>query len=837
MQWSPVPSSEPSGSTPNDFDAAPVAEQRSKHITRKASSYATTIVDRFLKRVRGWRTGIGMCIIFSTLVLVFNLAISILSSVNPRIDGITAQHGLSTFYEGSCSTSKTVSIVTHLLLNILATILLGASNYCMQILVSPTRAEVDRAHAMQRWLRIGVPNIQNLPYIHWTRVMLWVLLGISSLPLHLLWNSAIIQTISSNNYYLGGVTEDFVMGANATAGSAQFIEDWFQGSEDDFNHVWYSAVRSPNVANLTTTQCIKAYGEPLISEYGNVAVVFDARNSTNSLLFAGTRLTGANDYIGVSENWVCGFPAPLSPGCAIGDLADDNSTYWTPLNTAANSPNLTVNPFLEDIARSNVSVKYCLAQPIHSPSRVGTTPSILFAVLGANALKVFCFICTWFIVKHKAIHEGEERMVVNGDLIASYLREPDLRFSGRCLASSRHVRNPKKSKEQGLSDVGFWDFGTPMPLPWLGGQSQRQQKEAVEQQPSRRRGIRLPFSRQSTSSKPGSTDSRKSTPRWHTGPSGMTWIVYIFPCAISIFALFALFFGNSLDKYLFIGFGVPSTQSTLSPGPGTGPGSNFGIFSSTLIANSPQLIASYIYLACNSVLTSMLAHHEVSSYAIRRRGLRVSFPRRRTSQRGTYYLQLPWRIALPLMTGSTVLHWLLSNSLFLLRVAVYNPDGLEDVSKLIATVGYSSSPILAVLGMVAAPVAGVLVLGWVKRYEGAEKMPLVATCSASLAAITCPSALARGHDTDGFGEKPMETDAQGTEMSMAEDETLPVMTGINTDTTYNPSNASVTGFGEGLAEMRLLWGVVGNGSSSGNVEHATFSAHPVRSLEVGRIYA
>lgn len=57
----------------------------------------------------------------------------------------------------------------------------------MQLLVSPTRREVDQAHSNKSWVDIGVPSVRNLRFISFKRVVLWSLLALSSIPLHLLW--------------------------------------------------------------------------------------------------------------------------------------------------------------------------------------------------------------------------------------------------------------------------------------------------------------------------------------------------------------------------------------------------------------------------------------------------------------------------------------------------------------------------------------------------------------------------------------------------------------------------------------------------------------------------
>lgn len=83
----------------------------------------------------------------------------------------------------------------------------------------------------------------------------------------------------------------------------------------------------------------------------------------------------------------------------------------------------------------------------------------------------------------------------------------------------------------------------------------------------------------------------------------------------------------------------------------------------SVLANLPRLIVSYIYAAYNSFFTSMLATAEWVGYSLSPRGLRVTWPK--GQQRSRAFLQLPHIYAIPIMTASTLLHWLISQSLFL----------------------------------------------------------------------------------------------------------------------------------------------------------------------------
>lgn len=98
--------------------------------------------------------------------------------------GFGSNRGAISIYEGECAWTKRVNTGAHICINILSTLLLGASNVCMQLLAAPTRDEVDAAHQQKIWLDIGIPSWRNLRNIKRSRTWVWGLLGLSSIPLH-----------------------------------------------------------------------------------------------------------------------------------------------------------------------------------------------------------------------------------------------------------------------------------------------------------------------------------------------------------------------------------------------------------------------------------------------------------------------------------------------------------------------------------------------------------------------------------------------------------------------------------------------------------------------------
>jgi len=129
----------------------------------------------------GWRGGFVLAIIGTSLVLLFNIVCAIVATASKPHDGI------ATIYTGDCAVASRLSNNLHLLINILSSSVLGASSYCMQRLVAPTREEIDKAHGRGKWLDVGVFSLRNLPNISKGRLAVWSLLALSSLPLHFLY--------------------------------------------------------------------------------------------------------------------------------------------------------------------------------------------------------------------------------------------------------------------------------------------------------------------------------------------------------------------------------------------------------------------------------------------------------------------------------------------------------------------------------------------------------------------------------------------------------------------------------------------------------------------------
>lgn len=91
-----------------------------------------------------------------------------------------------------------------------------------------------------------------------------------------------------------------------------------------------------------------------------------------------------------------------------------------------------------------------------------------------------------------------------------------------------------------------------------------------------------------------------------------------------------------------------------------------------VLANSFQVMVSFLYLFYNNILTRQVLADEMIRYVRNRKALRVSSPRNLT-QRSSYFLSLPWKYAVPQMGLFMVLHWLISQSAFTVQNRGYGP--------------------------------------------------------------------------------------------------------------------------------------------------------------------
>lgn len=578
--------------------------------------------------------------------------------------------------QGSCNRANAITTWLHILINGLSSLLLSASNYTMQTLAAPTRSEVDRAHARGSWMDIGVVSVRNLSKIKWYRTALWIVLAVSSVPIHLLYNSAVFKSIDSNQYVSVVANPKWLEGGNFST-----VIPWVNSSSAlndnrPYNVTWgYNGINqtvdiqtffrdnylnTSRVQNMSTSECISTYGTNFVSGHNHVVGITNENGSSpnETVFFTYTTNTGmgsSNSY-----PWLC----------------SKNYTSWNSFGFNCDASAVRKE---EEWIINGKKIDYCLSQIMPQHCTVQFSVQILVAVICMNLMKSVSMFLTLY--KHR-----ETTLVTIGDAIASFLDSPDELTAGRCLMDRKDISSWKVE--------GAGEKPNTQPLP--------------------------------------KTYFAKRGPRWFASASKIRWAICFLLIAITIAVSGGLLRmgAASLSSYDIspwtLGWSAIDSRAMIYSGlPQDGAS---GLVSSVLLANLPQAIVSFNYLLYNSLMTALFLAKEWSNYAFHRKALRVTTPH--GSQRSTYYLQLPLRYSAPLLAISAVLHWVISQSIFLARIEVYD-DGKKVNSSSASSVGYSCPPILTaiIIGIVLS--IGAIAMGF-RRLKGA--MPVASSCSVAISA-------------------------------------------------------------------------------------------------------
>lgn len=357
------------------------------------------------QRLQGWRVWVTVCASSVAVTFFANLALAIWTS------RFGYENGIATIQKGSCSRTKSLDLWLHLVINVLGTLLLGASNYTMQCLSSPTREEVDKAHLRQIPLDIGVPSLANLRRISRTRLLLWWLLALSSLPLHFMNNSMVFYTISTYSYSVAIVSPEFLTGA--PFGNQAYVES-LEGDpppgrslrEDAYERLEYLQAHLPSLQNLDKEACLREYRKDFITDRGDLLVVSSASSNTPLLRF-----------------WSAGYlDGPYSGGCL--------PYAWACMSHAPGPVNIghECDVRSEDWKIDGLPVEYCLSKPAEESWELHFSLAIVIAVLACNFIKVLCMgLVGWM--------PSSTPLLTLGDAIASFLSERDPTTANNCLVS------------------------------------------------------------------------------------------------------------------------------------------------------------------------------------------------------------------------------------------------------------------------------------------------------------------------------------------------------------------------------------------------------------------
>lgn len=693
----------------------------------------------------------------SLCTLVGNIIVTVIAAAIARRENGHAS-AISVIRKGTCDDIEHTGLAIHLVINVVSTLLLGASNYCMQCLSAPTREDVDRAHQKGTWLDIGVPSLRNLRFIKQGNLVYWMLLGLSSIPLHLLYNSTFFVSLNNNGYDIYYASSEFPSGApfeldvfpdppsdvidsydidgKARANFTFHLPDGTNKSwEMTLDYQTKPAAIQSDAGNLgvsnngsyferlNNSDCIRAYAQAILPSRRNLVLVVSnsprdnpeirtvpynievnssmetfyqsCANSSgdpirtptmglvscseNSSLYAIDSYSNSlapvvSGYRYVWFSWICSqddsYPEYNIPGAICSDGA------WQSVRD--DSSRWSVNAY---------DVEYCISEVVEDQCRLNVAINLLIVVIVFNAVKVVVITLVIWKIRDRPI-------VTVGDAAESFIRQPDITTKGMCLLTRADA------SKQSSKNVQF-AYGPVEPKPY--------------KMEKKRRG------------------SAASKARWATAMilTSIALITILGLLGYAIRILKTQYDRGDAKSLVALGLGKAS-PFTLIRGwalPQTGDGA---IVATVLIANLPQLLLSLLYVLLNGLVTSLSLAAEWSRHAHARRALRVSHPR--GAQRSTYFLQLPYRLGVPLLACAAGLHWLVSQSIFVAKVDGVDPTGVpQDVGWGSGAVTCGYSP----LGIVVTVVAALVLVGFV-GVLGARRlrpgMPMAGSCSVAISA-------------------------------------------------------------------------------------------------------
>ncbi|KAI0452041.1 hypothetical protein F5B21DRAFT_516319 [Xylaria acuta] len=649
----------------------------------------------------GWKRAAKVnCITLIALSVVL-LVLSTLSLLNGAQKAIF-------FYSGDCDDGGVSNLNTglHFLINVVSTLV---------ILNAPSREEVDKAHSKASWLVIGVSSVGNVFRVSRFKSCCWVALLLTSVPVHLLFNSAVFETdFRESDFHLTIATEEFTKGGAYFPPGASLLlpgilpkekieaenVTWFPNlSRLISNSEWssgygflvylsdyYSHERSGSFQNISTIAEDSGQWKKLepydckeiylncggLKKYRDVVLIINHEGWIRDEMWSipSHDKTFWDHYVPSTERnhlffdaqcmMYAGFDVTGEATCvntcsnAMGSISLINGSLQNNLWTYSFQSDPVLYQVNEFYAREytdwhpisfknlhygtlNLLLDHCLAQPLESTCRVGLSPILLLVVTICVVSKTSTAILATLLLSR----QDQTPLVTLGDAVASFIEKPESVTTVYCTFGQAEIRKAMASDSIFvLSKARKWKA-----VPKI-------------------RALALP---------------------------GYVWVTSYLLCFVGIGVCTSLFASACQTHGLAGGFFQSDGNSFIT--------FRFSFVGAVLLANSPQLLLSFCYLTYNNLFTYLQIAREWGKYSEGYSSLRVTNPQ--GQQSSTYRLQLPYRYSLPLMGASALLHWILSNTIYVfISIGGYysrdnlafHDQSLPDASAVY--VGYSTKALL-----------------------------------------------------------------------------------------------------------------------------------------------
>ncbi|CAG7928639.1 unnamed protein product [Penicillium olsonii] len=632
-----------------------------------------------------WTKGIDLCGYATAGFLLLNVVfISVAGALATKYPEFEGSASSKVMYDGPCTAVGWWNSALHAVINIISTCTLGASNYCMQTLVAPTREEIDASHAKRRWLNVGGQSIRNLSAISNARLGLWVVLCITAIPFHLLYNSFVSRSFTYNSYWSFVAPHDFITRdvRNLTTPALQecfkvqehLVDPVNSFDEDteyfDWNEVAVQITESRSI-RLTAKECENVFGGRILPGYKGLILLTSNRSMSE----------GGNESV-LAPRW-CPQESPSGSICAVPFM---NSH---PLSTPSHQcTNLTISDWDTGSDELSLSMTECVAIEGNSNCQLPFQPLIGVIMIIVTFVKV---IAIFFASR---IHRSRiPPLLTTCDAIASFLEAADETTKGMCWASASSIKQ------------GGWRLLPRIP--------ETHGFTAIYRHLDRPQRLR----------KAAGVASWTMTLLIVLGSFvGGLVLYFLDPLIEKLRANKARFTFWTMVKVEF------SPRSKFRP-------TEYPVLQGIVISNCGQLLITLGYYLYNSVLTNMLLSAEYASYGSTRKPLRVSWPVEGSKQRSTYRLSIPYRYGIPVVAIFAGTHWLVSQGFSYTLEIPYNVRGnlvYEDKWG-----GISSSYIPFICASIPLFCLGIMLIGMSFRRLKSD-IPLAGSCSAAISAACHP---------------------------------------------------------------------------------------------------
>ncbi|KAF2651829.1 hypothetical protein K491DRAFT_579053, partial [Lophiostoma macrostomum CBS 122681] len=289
---------------------------------------------------------------------------------------------------GKCEEISHINTIAHVSINIIGTLLLGCSSLVMQMLSAPTREDIDAAHSKQSWLDIGVLSLRNVAFFGYARKACWLMLALSSLPLHL-------------------------------------IGSWFDG---DLFHNPNLTSEQPDVPNfvdplriqtalvhhmsqferLEKNECIEAYAKQILSDRRNLVLVTSFSSYQDMMPDENARQ--APDFLR--------HPQSRKALCSDGGYKQANTQR-------------------EPWSVFGFEVDYCISEKPDEKCSIDVAISLLLTVIAFDLIRVTTMIVSMYCLQ-------KEPLLTIGDAISSFILQKPDSLGFRCLSTRRDVQETRR---------------------------------------------------------------------------------------------------------------------------------------------------------------------------------------------------------------------------------------------------------------------------------------------------------------------------------------------------------------------------------------------------------